>query len=157
MKTITLVQAPLKAPSRRVQFTCTGVSMTKQSFNDECDINQIMAKFQKTGMIDHINKNQPSYGDHSPADYHESLTIIREAEVLFNELPSSVRKKFNNQPDEFYSFVQNPENEAELYDLGLTNNPIPAEPSVEPDDPTIPPPTPSAGASGSNAAPAASE
>ena len=40
-------------------------AMTKQSFKDECDINKIMAKFQKTGALNHYAKHAPQYGDAS--------------------------------------------------------------------------------------------
>src|SRR6185369_4770159 len=31
------------------------ISMTKQSFKDECDINNIVRRFEATGIVDHIN------------------------------------------------------------------------------------------------------
>ena len=54
----------LKRPHPRVYTNQSDMpSMTKQSFKDECDINKIMAKFQKTGAIEHYAKHAPSYGD----------------------------------------------------------------------------------------------
>ena len=45
-----------------VQVDAGGESRTKQSFQKECDINAIMAKYQKTGAITHFNKHQQQYG-----------------------------------------------------------------------------------------------
>lgn len=104
-------------------------SMTKQSFKDECDINKIMAKFQKTGVIKHYAAHAPTYGDASPVDYLDALQVIATANEMFAELPSSVRKRFSNNPEEFLEFVQNPENLDECRKMGLAP---PGEPSPEP-------------------------
>ena len=38
-------------------------SLTKQSFKDECNINNIMSKYMKDGLIGHVNKHQGRYDD----------------------------------------------------------------------------------------------
>jgi len=91
----------------------------KQSFKDECDINQILAKYQKTGAIAHMNRHEPNYGFCSSSDFQESLNQVREAEEMFADLPSSLRKKFGNDPANYLDFVQNPENIEEMRELGL--------------------------------------
>jgi len=109
----------------RVQIKFTEPTRTKQSFIAECDINNIMAKFQKTGAITHLQNNQAQYGFASSHDFRESMEIVEKAERMFAELPSSIRAKFNQSPGEFLDFVQNPENADELVDLGLANAPAP--------------------------------
>lgn len=94
-------------------------SMTKQSFKDECNINNIMAKFQKTGMINHYANHAPQYLDIPAIDYHEAQNIIATANSMFEELPSSARAKFENNPERFLEFVQNPANIEECRKLGL--------------------------------------
>ena len=64
------------------------ISLTKQSFKDEVNINKIMAKFQKSGAIDHYAKHAPTYGDATSEDLHTALGIIADAESMFEELPS---------------------------------------------------------------------
>ena len=39
--------------------------------------------------------------------------------------PSKARTKFDNDPGKFLDFVQNPDNELEFYELGLTDYPLP--------------------------------
>lgn len=95
-------------------------SLTKQSFRDECDINNIMSKYQKTGIIEHLNEHNGEYGDFiSYQDYHTSLNQILEAQETFNSIPSSIREKFNNNPAEFLEFAQNPENHDQMVEFGM--------------------------------------
>ncbi len=100
-------------------------SLTKQSFKDECDINKILEKFEKTGAITHYSKHAPQYGDTSKPQLHEAMTIVADAESMFEELPSAVRKKFKNDPGQFLEFVQNPKNLEEMRELGLAKKAIP--------------------------------
>ena len=109
--------------------------LTKQSFKDECNINKIMAKFQRTGMINHYSKHAPQYMNIPAIEYHEALNMIAEANSMFAELPSSVRDKFANDPEKFLEFVQNPKNNDELVEMGLANPPLSSQ---EPDPPTKP-------------------
>lgn len=107
----------------RVTLTSDPLSRAKQEFRDECDINTIMAKYQKTGIIEHRNKNEPRYTEMNGLDFRESLEQVMEAQDLFLQLPSSLRKRFQNDPGQFYEFVQNPDNTDELIQLGLANAP----------------------------------
>ena len=99
-------------------------SMTKQSFKDECDINKIMDKFQRTGLINHYAAHAPTYGDASPVDYLEALQTIATAQEMFDELPSSVRKRFNNDPAQFLEFAENPKNIEQMREYGLAPPPL---------------------------------
>lgn len=123
-------------------------SMTKQSFKDECDINKIMDKFQRTGVISHYATHAPTYGDASPVEYLDALLVISTANEMFAELPSSVRKRFNNNPEEFLEFAQNPDNLEECRKMGLapplssptldTPPPKPASAATAPTEPSTP-------------------
>lgn len=97
----------------------TGVKPAKQEFKDDADINSIMRKFQKTGVINHSAKYQPVYGETSPLTYHESMNVIKAADTMFFELPSSLRKKFENSATKFLEFVQDEKNFEEAQELGL--------------------------------------
>lgn len=96
-----------------------GVEKAQQQFKNDCDINSIMARFQKTGALDHVSRYQPQYGIASPNDYHKSMNIITRAQQMFDDLPSSLRNRFNGSPEELLEFVQNPENAKEADELGL--------------------------------------
>lgn len=109
----------------------TEPSMTKQSHKKECDINNIMAKYQKTGLCSHIAAHAPHYQDVPAIDYQDAMNKIIAVDEMFAELPSSVRKRFNNDPYEFVDFTSNPDNIDELRDLGLCK-PVQAPVNTDP-------------------------
>lgn len=114
--------------------------LTRQEFKAECNINNIMAKYQKTGIIDHIMKYSPTYGEYSPIDFQEAMDTIKQGESLFAELPSKARKYFNNDPAEFMEFVNDPENIEKLVELGLAFKPVQTPETTDP----VPTPAPEA-------------
>lgn len=111
-------------------------SRTKQSMKAECDINNIMKKYQKTGLITHFAAHAGSYDFCPETDYRESIEIIRKAEAMFADLPSSARKRFDNDPGKFLAFVQDPKNHDEMRNMGLTKS----QPPSPPPPPPAPPP-----------------
>jgi len=94
------------------------VSRTKQSFKNECDINNIMRKFQKTGAVAHVARFGGDYGFATSVDFHEASNIVIRGRELYSALPSSIRKRFGD-PGEFLDFVQDPKNEDEMRSLGI--------------------------------------
>lgn len=101
-------------------------SRTRQSMKDECDVNRIVAKFKKTGLVNHFAKYGGQYMDCPAVDFREALEMVATAETMFKELPSDARKRFDNDPARFLEFVQNPANLPEMRKLGL------AKPEAEP-------------------------
>ena len=99
----------------------------------ECDINNIMRKFEKSGIVDHLSKYDGRYGQFIGApEYHEAMNQVAEAAEMFMEIPAKIRKRFNNDPAEFLEFVQNEDNRDELVSMGLARAPTPApEPEKE--------------------------
>lgn len=99
---------------------CDEVSMTRQEFSEECDFNTVMHKWQVSGLITHVNTQQPQYLDLSEAiDFQESLAIVQRAQAMFASLPSHVRDRFGNNPQSLLDFLSNPENIDEAVKLGL--------------------------------------
>lgn len=105
----------------RRPFIPDPVSRTKQSFADECEINNIMAKFQKTGVINHAVKHQATYGQADGTTFQEAMNIVIDAQEAFSDLPSSLRSRFGNDPAAYLNFVSNEENYPEMERLGLLN------------------------------------
>lgn len=117
-------------------------SRTKQSFRDESDINNIVAKYQSTGAIAHVNKHEPRYGYAPSQDFREALELIREGNEMFADLPSSTRKFFDNNVEQMLDWVQDPANADRIAadgslsaDLG---DPLPGTPRPPPDGPDVP-------------------
>lgn len=122
----------------RVTTDPVGVSRTKQSQLKECDINLIMKKYQKTGIINHFNKHGAMYGEYAPLDLISAYETLERTNEMFLDLPAKVRARFKNQPEAFLEFVQDPKNKEEMYELGLARRPAP----VEPEPPVVPPQPP---------------
>ncbi len=97
-------------------------SLTQQHFKDECDINKIIERFTRTGLLPQYPGEDMQFGDYTTSvDYHEAMTIIVQAQQQFEALPSSVRDKFDNSPAKMLNFVSKKENIEESVKLGLLN------------------------------------
>lgn len=115
----------------RVQVSPVGKSRTKQSFREESEINNIMARYTKTGIIDHFGQYGGEYGFASSVVFHEAMNVVTKADQMFEALPAAIRRRFNGDPADFLEFVQNPENQEELVELGLAKKAgVEREPSV---------------------------
>ncbi len=115
-----IIRSAANLPDRvRLSFP-DGEGRTKQSMRDECDINKIMAKYIKTGAIDHSTRFAGEYGYATSVDFHGAMNIVAQGESMFAELPAALRARFNNDTALFLDFVQDPENESELLSLGLS-------------------------------------
>lgn len=124
----------------RVRVSPVGKSRTKQSFREESEINNIMARYTKTGIIDHFSKHGEEYGFASSVVFHEAMNVVTKADQMFDALPAAIRRRFNGDPGDFLEFVQNPENREELVELGLAK-PVAG---VEREPPSVPEPVPAA-------------
>ncbi len=104
----------------RLRTPVVGKSKTKQSFKKECDINEILAKYQRTGALSHFNQHSAEYGFATSLDFAESMRVVKTGQEMFDALPSSVRNRFGNDPAAFLEFVQDDEkNHDEMVELGL--------------------------------------
>lgn len=115
-------------PALYVDFTNT-ISLTRQEFADECDINNLMAQYEKTGIIpSNMNNNVPQFLDVSDVpDLMQANNILIEATAAFMALPATVRREFDNDAIKFVSFAQDPENLPQMRTWGLAP-PEPVEP-----------------------------
>lgn len=105
-------------------------SMTKQEFTAQCDINNILKQFKITGMVQHMSsKAQTGQFLDLPdeMDLQEALAIVQQSENAFASLPSKIRSRFDNDPIKFLEFMHDPQNQDEIYDLGLATRPTPPD------------------------------
>lgn len=104
---------------------------TKQSFRDECNVNTIMNRYLQNGEIPVINQQAPQYLDVTGLEFQEKMEFVAGAQTLFNELPSNLRNRFQNDPAQMLDFCSNPANRAEMASMGLLRVP-PASPATLP-------------------------
>lgn len=96
------------------------VDKADQSFKKECDVNEIIRKFTKTGQVTHLRGTQGVYADVSQVpDLHTAMITVTQAQQAFDALPSDIRKRFANSPTEMIEFLKDPKNEREAIKLGL--------------------------------------
>lgn len=101
-----------------------GTGRTQQHMKDECDINLILKRFEKTGQLQHVNGEPPRYGDFTNVtDYQTAVQRVAEADREFLELPAHIRSRFHNSPGELLDFLSNDSNLAEAVELGFIEVP----------------------------------
>lgn len=111
--------------SRAVRTTCEGPSLTKQAMRDECDINLIMKRFEKTGVVAHLAKREAYFADVSAVpDFAAAVDIVRKAEDMFMSLPATIRKEFENDAAKYVEFCSDPANLPRMQELGIANKPV---------------------------------
>lgn len=123
----TLIRHLYDGRDKAVRLDCsTDKDMCKQEFKDECDINMIMARYQRFGVLPPPG-SEGRYGDFSQVgDLLDAQIRVQRASQMFDSLPSKVRDRFANNPLNLLSFVSDSKNRAEAISLGLI--PAPVEP-----------------------------
>lgn len=105
-------------------------SRTVQEFAPDCDINNLMAQYERTGVLNHYNAQTPEFLDLSDVpDLSQALEHLDRAQTAFMRLPAAVRREFDNDPAGFVQFAQDPENLPQMRTWGL------APPAPEPPPP----------------------
>lgn len=103
------------------------VYFTEQNHKKECDINLILKKYDKTGLIQHLQKFEGKFGDLTGMDFKTMQDTIADAKTNFNLLPAEVRSRFENNPAKLLEFMENPQNREEGIELGLIAKDTPEE------------------------------
>lgn len=107
-------------PRKRSPIIDVGVSRTHQSFKDECDINVLMRRYMSTGVLpDNINQQEARFLECSETDFQSAMQLVAGASSLFNQLPSTIRNRFDNEPALLLSFLSDEVNRSEAEELGL--------------------------------------
>lgn len=113
---------------RSISFECVGDSMTEQSHKDSVNINKLFAKYQNTGVMgNQRDVEQLKFGDFSEAfDFQKAQNKLLKASVdyekfaeRFDDLPSTTRKRFENNPKKLLDFLADERNMDEARKLGL--------------------------------------
>lgn len=117
-------------------------SLTRQEFMDECDINLLLARYEKHGTsINGLSNNlPPMYLDFTelPDSLLGYMEFMDKAQDAFMTLPATVRREFDNNAHLFCDFASDPGNLDQMREWGL------APPAKVPDAPKepVPPPAP---------------
>lgn len=125
------------------------VSLTRQEFADECDINILMARYEKAGVFP-APQVAPQYLDLTdlPSDLMSYMDVMEQAELAFMSLPAVVRREFENDKVRFVEFAADPGNLDQMRAWGLAP-PLAVKDSkpAEAGGSQVPPPAPASGGS----------
>lgn len=114
-------------------------SRTRQSEAKAADINEIMRKYDKTGLFPQ-GQREALYVDVSEMpDYRTSLDTIRKADELFMQLPAVIRTKFDNDAAMFLDWTSDPDNREEMIELGMLPKPEVLAPTPVSEAPVVEP------------------
>lgn len=95
------------------------IYFTEQHHKKECDVNAIISKYDKTGLIMHVQTMEAKYGDVSGADFRAAQDLFLRAQSMFDAMPAEIKKRFNQNAGQFLEFMENPDNREEAIELGL--------------------------------------
>lgn len=104
-----------------------GRSKVKAAFAGECDINTIMRRALKTGVlpVDGLDR-KPMFGDFSDiGDFHSVQNRLIACQESFLTLGADIRERFNNDPAQLLAFLSDVKNKDEAIKLGLIEAPVP--------------------------------
>lgn len=94
----------------------------QQHMKEETDINNIVNKYANGIMP--ANAGQPIYMDlYNAPDFHKAQNLVAEVNQNFQKLPSALRYRFQNSPEQLIKFVENKANLEEAIKLGLVPKP----------------------------------
>lgn len=95
------------------------LTMTEQHHKKATDVNNIIKKYAKTGVLQKLNTIEGIYGDVTGHDFQSAVDLVASAQNMFAALPSEVRAKFQNNPALFLDFADNPDNREQLVEMRL--------------------------------------
>lgn len=93
--------------------------VTEQHHKKECDINTIIKKFDKTGLLTHVSKIEQRFGDATALEFKDAMDLVVGSRQMFDELPAEIRTEFDNDPGKLIEFMDDENNRPRAIELGL--------------------------------------
>lgn len=98
--------------------------VTQQQFKDECDIQKILERYYATNdwaSLEAIQNRASTCWDFSTVEneYQGYVEQIEQAQAMFMALPGDLRQRFGNNPQELFTWLDNPANKDEAVALKL--------------------------------------
>lgn len=108
-------------PRYEVLSNTVGPSKTRQEFLEECDVNGIMERFERSGVWPYPEVDMsPRYFDATDVpDLQTAMAVLIDAEAAFMSLPARVRREFDNSALAFVAYAQDPANLEQMRAWGL--------------------------------------
>lgn len=97
-------------------------SMTEQSHLPQTQIKTILGKFDRLGIQafnTNVMSNPENFRDVTDISFHEAMNVVTRAHSIFQEVPAKIRLDFDNDPEKFVDFLDNPANIEALEEYGF--------------------------------------
>lgn len=128
----------VEAEATRTALFCKDPTLTQQHGKEEADINTIVDRFLKTGLMPQIPV-PPTYQDFEDTfDFQTAMNVVAAGKASFNQLPADIRDAFHNSPERFVDtvdqFLAEPDptkREKNLEVLRAMNLAVPAGPPAD--------------------------
>lgn len=95
------------------------IYFTEQNHKKECDVNEIIKKYDRTGLLTHVKRIEAQFGDMTGASFRKMQDEVARAKTMFEQFPADVKKRFDNDISKLLEFMESPENREEGIKLGL--------------------------------------
>lgn len=106
-------------------------TMAKQSMIDDANINSIIKRNMNTTLLADLDKLEMVYGQITQDDLLTAHQKILAAEESFMEIPSTIRKIFDNDAGKFIDYATNPINLKQMQEWKLAPPTIVEEKIIE--------------------------
>ena len=110
------------------------IDRTKQEFKDECDMNNIVARINKSGFVPleaQDSLRNAVFGDATqmPSSFEQVCEIAERGDIAFMSLPALIRERFGDLSN-VLKWIEDPANLKEAQDLGLLAKSAPVVPAA---------------------------
>ena len=105
-------------PDGKVKIlTKCGKSSVEQ--NHRTEIKKMVADAEARGLLRASVKFEGEMDDYPNYDFQEAQMMMAKAQSMFEQLPSGIRGKFENNPAKFMDFANDPANAEEMVQYGF--------------------------------------
>lgn len=101
------------------------IYFTEQNHKKECDINEIIKKYDRTGLIVHTQDLEAKFGDVTGVEFQKMQNIVAESKSKFEQFPVHIKKRFDNDVGKLLEFMEYEGNRDEAIELGLIKKDTP--------------------------------
>lgn len=109
----------------QLKLDCNSPKLTDQSYKKTADINNIMAQYGKNKVLPSTREHLARYIDNTQVlPLEEAHARIKDAQDLFYQLPSDIRKLMDNNPENMVDVINNPDHKELLVKKGIITDTI---------------------------------
>ena len=101
---------------KRVQISFKdSPSLTKQSFKDECNINNIISKYENHGILPGNIHQNATYSYAPNLELKEALDLVKNHQENFEDLPENIQEIFGQNSNNYFEFLDKFESAPESF------------------------------------------